>query len=385
MSATRVLLVLLAGHGGRPAPAALASAAGVRGGRHAVDVVVLDDGRADEVSAKAVESACRSLDFGYYRSPRSLGVARSMNLGLAWARREGHDHAILTRPDVVLPTNLVDAMVRVADGTAGAGSVSAWSDGPSVVCLPSLGGSDGPGWPDDLDWISGRLADEFGASALDIPAGDGSCILVPVRVAVAVGQFDPVYASGHFETVDWCLRSRERGYRTLLAPSALVRRQHLSADDRAAASDRLAVTTADEERIVDLRYPWRRADMAAFAGSGAVDALAERAIRSIVSGGVARSGYDVEATWVPGPAPADRVRIVVDPDGRSSTAAIEFGGFRLVLDVPGGDLPAMLVDMTGAAPSHITVHDRGLFTDQLAAEWEGAVPFEDRRRYPQRV
>lgn len=386
MPLTRVLVVVVV-RSGKPegAPSSLTSVAARRNNRQAVDILVLDDSQVDSAPDDDLGAACRSLGFAYYRSPRRLGLSRTMNLGLAWGEHGAYDHVIMVAGSVTTPQNMVDAMVAVAEGNASIGSVTAWSSGPSPIALPHHGPAIHLGAAGAVDDISARLAGEFGSWALDIPAGEPSCLLIPVPVARRVGQFDPVYADGHFETVDWCLRSRECGYRAVLAPSVFVLREEALAIGGDATGAGLVATTADEECVVDLRYPWRRADVAAFVASGVFDALSERALRSIVFGGIDRYGYVVEATWIPEPAGGDGVRVVVDPDGRSHIATVEFNGFRIVLDVPRGDLPAMLRATTGKAPARITVHDGGLFADQLAAAWGTTVPFDDRRRYPQRV
>jgi hypothetical protein len=208
---------------------------------------------------------------------------------------------------------------------------------------------------------------------------------MPVPVVAKVGLFDPVYGRGYCEEVDWCLRSRARGYRAVLAPSTFVFHQGSGSTVDAGMLAHEATTVTEHEHIIDLRYPWYRTDVEAFLGSGTLAQLVDRAVRSIVFHAAARYGYDLEATWVPGPIEGERVRFVVDPDGRSSSLNIEFCGFQLTLDVPGGDLVAALRELSGAAPSRITVHDRGLFVDQLEAAWGESVSFDDRCRYPQRV
>lgn len=381
----RVLLAILVYNGRAFVPACLESAAGARVGHRDVDVLVLDDCSPDERWSDELRSLCESLDFGYYRSPRNLGIPRNMNLALGRAVSGGYDHVFIVNSDVVIPLNMVSAMVRVAEGSAGVGSVTAWSNNVSVFSIPNDDDTGMLKRQDLVDWISAELEREFGSSALDIPTGVGFCMLIPVPVLAKVGLFDPVYGRGYCEEVDWCLRSRARGYRALLAPSAFVFHQGSGSTVDAGMLAHKATTVAEHEHIVDLRYPWYRADVQAFLDSGAIEPLVTRAVRTIIFHAAARFGYEVEATWVPEPLSGDRVRFVVDPDGRSSSIDVQFCGFRLSLDVPGGDLPAQLMDVPGRPPARITVHDRGLFVDQLVAAWGGSVPIEDRCRYPQRV
>lgn len=381
----RVLLAILVYNGRAFVPACLESAAGARVGHRDVDVLVLDDASPEEGWSDELRALCESLDFGYYRSPRNLGIPRNMNLGLARAVSGGYDYVFILNSDVVMPLNMVSAMIRVAESNAGVGSVTAWSNNVSVYSVPNDDRTGLLARQDMVDWISVELEREFGASAVDIPTGVGFCMLIPVPVIAKVGLFDPVYGRGYCEEVDWCLRSRARGYRAVLAPSAFVYHQGSASTAGTGMLAHKATTVAEHERILDLRYPWYRADVEAFLRSGTLGPLLERAVQTVVAHGAARFGYDLVATWVPDPWTGEGARIVVDPDGASGRAEVEFCGFHRSVPVPDGDLTAMLTRTVGFAPVRVAVHDQGVFSDQLASVWDGVVPFEDRCRYPQRV
>ncbi|HEX2699910.1 MAG TPA: glycosyltransferase family 2 protein [Acidimicrobiales bacterium] len=385
MPRQRVLLAILAYNGRSFVPACLESAAGARVGHRDVDVLVLDDSSTDEGWSDELRSLCEPLDFGYYRSPRNLGIPRNMNLALGRAVEGGYDYVFILNSDIVIPLNMVNAMIRVAESNAGVGSVTAWSNNVSIFSLPNIDDTGTLRRPDVVDWVSAELEREFGTSALDVPTGVGFCLMIPVPVLARVGLFDPVYGRGYCEEVDWCLRSRARGYRAVLAPSVFVYHQGNGSTADAGMLDRQATTVAEHEHIVDLRYPWYRADVQAFLDSGALEAHVNRALPAIVFRAAARFGYDLEATWIFGSYSGERVRVVVEPDGRSSNADIRYRGFRLVLPVPGGDLVAELQRAPGKPPERITIRDRGLFSDQLLAAWGGSVPVDDHCRYPQRV
>lgn len=377
---TGVLVVVVVGDGRWSASSCIESAAATRGGAHDVELLVIDDRHPDEVTTNELAERCEDLAVMHYRSPRRLGAPRASNLAFGRATTEGYDHVLLVRRSVLLPQRIAEVMIKVAEANPGVGSVAAWSNGGSPV-IPNGTGRAVLRRHGRVDWIAGELADEFGSTALDIPASDGSCLLIPVPVLVKVGQFDPVYASGHFDAVDWCLRSRERARRVVLAPAAFV----VEADDCGPVPGAGDVAVSEEERIIDMRYPWRRADQCAFDSSGSLETLSDRAVRAIVVGAASRLGYEVEATWIATAPDAERARFVVDPDGRSGTAGLEYCGFRTDVEVPGADLPAMIENLTGAAPARVILSDRGLFADQLTAAWADKVPFIDGRRYPQRV
>ena len=385
MPRQRVLLAVLVYNGRAFVPACLESAAGARIGHRDVDVLVLDDCSPDEGWSDELRAMCESLDFGYYRSPRNIGIPRNMNLGLLRAVSGGYDYVFILNSDIVMPLNMVNAMIRVAESNAGVGSVTAWSNNVSVFSLPN---SDTTGLlkrQDTVDWLSAELEREFGAMAIDIPTGVGFCLMIPVPVIEKVGLFDPVYGRGYCEEVDWCLRSRARGFRAVLAPSAFVFHQGSGSTGPAGMLASQATTVMEHEHIVDLRYPWYRTDVQAFMDSHVLNASIDRALRALIFRAVARNGYEVEASWVKYPLMPDQVRVAVDPDGQSGTADVEYCGFGLTFPVEDGDLIELLDATAGTLPTRIVVHDRGLFVDQLVAAYGHEVPIDDRCLYPQVV
>ena len=385
MPRQRVLLAILVYNGRAFVPACLESAAGARIGHRDVDVLVLDDCSPEEGWSDELRAMCESLDFGYYRSPRNIGIPRNMNLGLLRALSGGYDYVFILNSDIVMPLNMVNAMVRVAESNAGVGSVTAWSNNVSVFSLPN---SDTTGLlkrQDTVDWLSAELEREFGTMAIDIPTGVGFCLMIPVPVIEKVGLFDPVYGRGYCEEVDWCLRSRARGFRAVLAPSAFVFHQGSGSTGPAGMLAQKATTVMEHEHIVDLRYPWYRTDVQAFMDSHVLNASINRALRSLIFRAAARNGYEVEASWVKYPLMPDRVRVAVDPDGQSGTADVEYCGFGITFTLDDSDLVGLLETTAGAAPNRIVVHDRGLFVDQLVAAYGSEVPIDDRCLYPQVV
>lgn len=380
------MLVAILVYNGRPfVPACLHSAAGARIGHRDVDVLVLDDASPEPGWSDELRGICESLDLGYYRTPRNLGIPRNMNLGLLRAVEGGYDYVLIVNSDVVMPLNMVNAMVRVAESHAGIGSVTAWSNNVSVFSVPNSDDSGILKRQDTVDWISSELEREFGTFALDVPTGVGFCLLIPTDVIRKVGLFDPVYGRGYCEEVDWCLRSRARGYRAVLALSAFVYHQGSGSTVDAGMVGHQQTTVAEHERIVDLRYPWYRRDVAAFVDSGVLDPLRERAVHTILFRAAARLGYDVEVTWVPTPLGGERVRFLVDPDASSGKVAIQYCGFELRADVEGDDVAETIASMTMRPPRRVALFDRGPAAEQLAAAWQGRVPVDDHYRYPQRV
>ena len=296
--ARRVLLAIPVFNGKDFVPACVRSAAGLRSGPHRVDVVVLDDCSPEPGFSDELLALCQSLDVGYYRSPRNLGIPRNMNLALLRAMSGGYDYALIANSDTLLPINLVTGMVRVAEANADVGSVTAWSNNVSMFSI----GSDEPvlAEQDMVDWLSGYLEDEFGDLAVDLPSAVGFCMLVPVPVARRVGLFDPIFGRGYCEEVDWSRRSMKLGYRAVLAPSVFAYHQG-GASTRPAGVLGAGLTTLNaHEAIVDLRHGGYHHDVAQFAIADSLAPVRARASRAIVHAAVRRWGYWIEVTKLSG-------------------------------------------------------------------------------------
>ena len=385
MRRQRVLLAILVYNGRAFVPACLHSAAGARVGHRDVDVLVLDDCSPDQGWSEELRALCESLDFSYYRSPRNLGIPRNMNLALSRGVTAGYDYVFILNSDVVLPMNLVGAMIRVAENNPGVGSVTAWSNSASAFSLPNADETGMLRRQDVVDWLSAELEQEFGSFALDLPTGVGFCLLMPVPVVAEVGFFDPVYGRGYCEEVDWCLRSRALGYSTVLALSAFVFHYGSASTVGAGMLAAKQTTVQEHERIIDLRYPRYRDDLDCFFESNVLPPLVDRAVKTIILNGAARYGYDVEASWMPSPPPEERVRVVVEPDGASGCVSLQLWGFEHRVDVADDDVVGTILSVFEYPPRRVTVADRGRYADRIREAWQGSLPFTDHYLYPQRV
>ncbi|MGH9281565.1 MAG: glycosyltransferase family 2 protein [Acidimicrobiales bacterium] len=381
MPRPRVLLGIHVQTAGRETvPAAVRSVPGLRVGHRDVDVLVVDETPSGRPGADRLRIECEYLDLGYYRSPRSLGAPRAMNLILLRAMAEGYDHVLATDGGAVLPLNLVDALVSVAGADPTAGSVAAWSNALPLCPLPVTGDPDLADRQDLVDWVSSELALEFGPAAVELPASGGPCLLLPVPAVRAVGLFDPVYGTVSLEWVDWTMRSRAAGYHAVLAPSSFV----LSPGDSGwAGPDRRQLY--DQDRVIAFRHPRYRDEADAFASSGTPEAVARRGLRTVLVGAAARHGYEVEVAALDRAVNDDRVVARVAPIGDPPVVAIHFRGFRIEVLVLEGDIGGAILGFFDRPPLNLAIVDRGPSADWLLSSWHGKVPMSDRHMYPQSV
>ncbi len=384
----RVLVALLVYNGEEFVGPCLSSLARLENGPHSADVLVLDDAS----PAPGWSDRCREMTtefgFGYYRSPRNLGIPRNMNLGMQRAVEAGYDAVILLNSDTILPSNLIPALVRplVEDGSTS--STTAWSDNSSVYSIPN---SDPDRLADDpriIDWLSERLDEEFDGQAIPIPSGVGFCMGIPTTIINEVGLMDPVFGRGYSEEIDWCLRSHTLGYRSVLAPSCFAYHAGsgiTKAEGLIGDGDR---TVNAHQAIIDQRYPLYVSQLIALSASSIVDGMRERGLRRIIISAARQHGYRLETSRLhQQPRDLDVVRFRIDPDGLSPMITATFKGFQTSFAVGEGGVLATVESIVGQPPREIRIFDRGEVSQEIEADvvTSGVIPVLHRSPYQERV
>jgi GT2 family glycosyltransferase len=389
---SRVLIAVLVYNGRAFVPRTLDSLAHLRASTHEhdVDVVVLDDASPEPGWSGELATLSRQRDLGYYLSPRNLGIPRNMSLGLLLAEDQGYDYVVILNSDVVVPANMVDAMVAAATSGANIGTVTAWSNSSSIFSLPNEQADEVLSDQHTVDAVSAELFDEFGPTIVDLPTGVGMCLMIPTSAIAAVGLFDPVFGRGYCEEVDWCRRAVAAGLRNVLALGTFV--FHMgSATTRTAGLLAPGEKTVNvNEDIIDQRHPGYRAELQAWVDAETLDPFVSRALARLVSTRARTDGYVLEASWLrrrePDPAGDSRVRIAVDPDGVGPLVEAEVNGWRSVVPVGPEGILAAVSTFVGCRPEEVRIHDRGPVAERLAElAAESGVPVVVRHRYPERV
>ncbi len=415
-----MLVALLVYNGRSFVPRTLESLAALRrattqSGRNDVEIVVFDDASPEPGWSETLRELCVLHDFGYYCSPRNLGIPRNMSLALLYGQASNHDFVLLLNSDVVVASNLVDAMIDAArdaefDAAHGAefefadddaashrdgrvASVTAWSNNASIFSLPN---DDADRFLADqyvVDRVASSLADEFADEPAELPVGMGFCIAVAVDAVRAIGVMDPVFGRGYCEEVDWCCRASAAGRRHVLATNTFV--YHMGS-----ATTRLAgllapgeQTVQVNEAIIDDRYPDYRRRVAAWEDAGGLHDVVSRGLRRLVTEAARVRGYRLDATWLPknpkdayGPGLEDLVQMHVSPDGAAPLLQGCVDGFRIEIPVGTEGILAAVGAVVGVAPAEVRISDHGSVASQLE---DGAtlagVKVARVIRYPERV
>ncbi len=396
-----VLVALLVYNGRSFVPRTLESVAAMRDatvarGRNGIEVVIFDDASPEPGWSEHLAQLCEMHRLGYYCSPRNLGIPRNMTLAMLRAASANHDYVVLLNSDVIVPDNLVDAMVaaalraEVAEGPVA--SITAWSNNASNFSIPN---DDPDRYLADqrvVDQLSLTLADEFANDATELPVGMGFCLALSVAAMKSIGVMDPVFGRGYCEEVDWCCRATAAGWRHVLATNTFV--YHMGS-----ATTRLAgllapgeQTVQINEAIIDERHPDYRRRVTTWESAGGIQAEVDRCLRRIVGEAARTRGYLLEATWLPkNPTLSEatleeRAHIIVAPDGTGPLVEAIVDGFRAPVDVGENGIIAAVGSFVGIQPTEVRISDHGSVASQLeAAALAAGVRVERVIRYPERV
>ena len=384
----RILIALLVYNGEEFVGPCLSSLARLDLGGHDADVLVLDDASPAPGWSERCRELTTDLGFGYYCTPRNLGIPRNMNLGMLRAVDAGYDAVILLNSDTILPSNLIPKLLAPLREDSSISSTTAWSNNSSVYSLPNSNPDHLADDPALIDWISERVDEEFDGQVVPVPSGVGFCMAIPTAKINEVGLMDPVFGRGYSEEIDWCLRSHTMGYRSVLAPSTFVYHAGsgiTKAEGLVGDGDKIVHA---HQAIIDQRYPLYTSQLIALSASSIIDGMNERGLRRIIISAARQLGYRLETSRLhQQPDDLGVVRFRIDPDGSGPTITAAYEGFETDFSVGEGGVLSTVKAIVGQPPGEIRIFDRGRVSHELEAEVgpSDAIPVLHRSPYRERV
>ncbi|MDA0337629.1 MAG: glycosyltransferase, partial [bacterium] len=177
------------------------------------EVVVVDNGSDDWTMylLHAMEGDLRVLS-----NDRNLGFARACNQGAA---ESSADYLLFLNNDTVPHADWLAPMVAAADADPRVGIVGArllYPDGTVQHAGLHLVN----GIPDH-EYRGAAADDPRVCKARDLDMVTGACLLIRRDLFESLGGFDAQFVNG-VEDVDLCLRARDRGFRVVYCPEAVV-------------------------------------------------------------------------------------------------------------------------------------------------------------------
>ena len=186
----------------------------------AARVLVVDDASSDPALIAALDALRRRRRIALLRHPAALGFAAAANAGIRAA--SGRDVVVLNS-DTLLPPNWLQRLRDAAYLSRDIGTVTPLSNDAAILSYPGPAGSNQR--PDEaaatrLDRAARRAN---GATVINVPTGVRFCLYLRRDCLNAVGTFRAeLFAQGHGEENDFCLRARRLGWRNVALTGLFV-------------------------------------------------------------------------------------------------------------------------------------------------------------------
>ena len=195
---------------------------------HQFNIIWIDNGSSDD-QHQQVLSHLEGLHFLYERHPEPLGFAKAVNLAM---RHVNAEYCAILHNDLTVMPNWDKELIAAVDHTPGIA-------GP--ICINANGWQDSRrhdwlGIPSDTDEHSQSVADvlyrNWQGKFVNLTQNrqfkslrnmlSFCCVLMPTALMKEIGVLDENFGWGFYADDDYCIRTQERGYSTLLCPASTV-------------------------------------------------------------------------------------------------------------------------------------------------------------------
>ena len=244
-------------------------------------VIAVDDASPNEairgwLSCQAARGMLETI-----RNDVNLGFAASVNRALALCDQ---GDALLLNADAFLTPGAIDRLAAVARSAEDIGTVTPFSNNGEFTSFPEPNVVNALPDPRTQRDIAEAAFAANGTEAVDMPNGVGFCLYVTRACLDRVGAMPELYARGYYEDVEFCLRAREAGLRSVCATGVYVAHagaQSFRGEKRALVLRNLA--------IVEGRFPGYTPECAAYLAADPLWPGARGNRRAIAAAGAGNS------------------------------------------------------------------------------------------------
>jgi GT2 family glycosyltransferase len=226
----------------------------LRSSRHRA--IIVDDATPDPQIAKYLARLSTEPHVEVLINARNLRFIGSVNRALAQIKQ---GDVILLNSDTIVPTGFINRLAAAAQSSPDIGTVTPLSNNGEFTSFPIPNTSNPLCSREDIERIDAIAAQTNSERTVDIPSGVGFCLFLTRACLDSVGPLSEDFDAGYLEDVDFCLRARARGFRTVCAPSVYV--GHAGSKSFGQEKRSLVVRNVS---VLEQRFPKHSSECAAF-------------------------------------------------------------------------------------------------------------------------
>ena len=189
-------------------------------------------------------------------NPINLGFVGAINRALS---EVSSGDVILLNADTVVPPGFVERLAAAAHSTPDIGTATPFSNNGDIFSFPIPNQENPMPSYDEIITLDRIAAATNNHTVVDVPSGIGFCLYVTRACLDAVIGLSESYERGYLEDVDFCLRARARGFRSVCSASVFIGHH----GSRSFREEKRKLVRRNLE-ILDQRFPGHRKECLAF-------------------------------------------------------------------------------------------------------------------------
>ncbi|MBN9392746.1 MAG: glycosyltransferase [Chloroflexi bacterium] len=215
-----------------------------------VPILLIDDGSTDPRISQYFEPLSFKDRFAYLRKTTNKGFVDSVNLGFGLAAGD----VVIINSDVVVPPRWLERLRAAAYSGSTVATATPLTNHGGIISVPYRNQPTGE-LPDgfSLETIDQKIEESSLKLYPPLPAAVGHCTYFKRMALDLLDGFDPVFAPGYGEEVDFSQRAILLGLTNVLADDLFVYHKGSRSFNNQAARQRLR---DEHDAIIEKRYPW---------------------------------------------------------------------------------------------------------------------------------
>jgi GT2 family glycosyltransferase len=218
-------------------------------------ILVVNDASPDPRIHRMLDEMADDSNVRVLTNRYNLGFVGAVNRALA---EVPHGDVVFLNSDTIVPAGAIERLASAALSSPDIGTVTPLSNNGEFTSFP-IANRPNPLEEVDIAEIDGVAARANAGQVVDIPNGIGFCLYVTRACLDVVGTLSYGYHRGYLEDVDFCLRARQHGLRSVCATSVYVGH----AGSRSFGQEKRSLVVRNLKRLAQ-HFPHYRAECADF-------------------------------------------------------------------------------------------------------------------------